>query len=76
MLPARFRQRLNSMNDQRHYEREALRRMSPAEKLSVMTSLIQEAYRLRAAWIRTTEPDLSEEEVQGRLLESMSGVRS
>jgi len=64
------------MDDQRRNEREALRRMSPAEKLSVMTSLIREAYRLRAAWIRTTEPDLSEEEVQSRLLESMSGVRT
>ena len=64
------------MDDQRRNETEALRRMSPAEKLSVMTSLIRVAYRLKAAWIRTTEPDLSEAEVQGRVLESMSGDRS
>ncbi len=64
------------MDDQRRSEREALRRMSPAEKLSVMTSLIRGAYRLKAAWIRMTEPDLSEEEVQGRVLESMSRDRS
>ncbi|MCJ7627445.1 MAG: hypothetical protein MUO50_03555 [Longimicrobiales bacterium] len=64
------------MDEQRRIEREALRRMSPAEKLSVMTSLVRAAYRLKAGWIRTTEPDLSEEEVQSRLLESMSGDRS
>ena len=64
------------MDDQRRKEREVLRQMSPAEKLSVMTSLIRVAYRLKAACIRKTEPDLSEAEVQGRVLESMSGDRS
>jgi hypothetical protein len=64
------------MDEQRQFEREVLRRMSPAEKLSVMTSLIRLAYRLRASWIRTRHPDLSEEEVRRQLRESMSGDRS
>ena len=64
------------MDDRHRYEREVLRRMSAAEKLSVMTSMIREAYRLKAAWIRATEPSLSEEEVEARLLEWMSGDRS
>lgn len=46
--------------------------MSAAEKLSVMTSMIREAYRLKGAWIRSTDPGLSEEEVEARLLEWMS----
>jgi hypothetical protein len=50
--------------------------MSPAKKLAVMTSLIREAYRLKAAWIRHTSPHLSEEEVEARLRELMSGERS
>lgn len=64
------------MAEQHRKEWDALRRMSPAEKLAVMTALIREAFRLKVAWIRATEPDLSEAEVQGRLLELMSGDRS
>ena len=65
-----------SMEHLHPVEIEALRLMSPAEKLAVMTSLIREAYRLKAAWIRHTNPHLSEEEVQARLRELMSGDRS
>jgi len=54
-------------------ETEALRRMSAAEKLAVMTSLIREAYQLKGAWIRLNEPELSEEEVWKRVLEEVAG---
>jgi hypothetical protein len=57
-------------------EIEALRRMSAAEKLAVMTSLIREAYRLKGAWLRVSEPELSEEEVRKRVLEAMAGDRA
>ena len=40
LLPMRFREKLNSMDKQRQKETETFCRMSPAEKLSVMTSLI------------------------------------
>ena len=57
------------MDDQRQQEMESLRRMSPARKLATMTALIREAYRLKAAWIRMVEPELSKEEVQARVRE-------
>ena len=56
-------------------ENEALRRMSAAQKLAVMTSLIREAYRLKEAWLRASEPELSEEELRKRVLEAMAGDR-
>jgi hypothetical protein len=64
------------MDDLHRREIEALKRMSPAQKLAVLTSLIREAYRLKAAWIRSTEPDLSEQELHARVLEAMSGDRT
>lgn len=57
-------------------EIEALRRMSASQKLAVMTSLIREAYRLKGAWLRLTEPGLSEEELRTRVLEAMAGDRA
>jgi hypothetical protein len=64
------------MDDQRQQEMESLRRMSPARKLAVMTALIREAYRLKAAWIRMLEPELSKEEVQGRVRDLIGYDRS
>ena len=64
------------MEDRQAVEMEVLRLMSPAKKLAVMTSLIREAYRLKAAWIRHTDPHLSEEEVQARARELICGDRS
>jgi hypothetical protein len=43
-----------------------LRRMTPAKKLTVLRTLIQQAYELKAAGLRATRPDLSEEEVWKR----------
>lgn len=44
-------------------EAEALRRMTPAQKLTVMHALIRQAYELKAAAVRTRWPHMSEEEV-------------
>ncbi len=57
-------------------ETEALRSMSAAQKLAVMTSLIREAYRLKGAWLRVSEPELSEEELRARVLEAVAGDRA
>jgi hypothetical protein len=64
------------MDDRSSMETETLRRMSPAQKLDVMTSLIREAYRLKGAWIRLCEPGLSEEELRRKVLEAMAGDRT
>jgi len=64
------------MDDRRQQEMELLRRMPPAKKLAVMTALVREAYRLKAAWIRMLEPELSKEEVQARVRELIGYDRS
>jgi len=61
------------MDDQHEQEIETLRRLSPARKLAVMTGLIREAYRLKTAWLRMTEPELSEEELVAKVREVVAG---
>lgn len=51
---------------EREHDTEVLRRMTPAQKLEVMTSLIRQAYALKTAGIRATHPDLPEREVMAR----------
>ena len=64
------------MEENSSMETEVLRRMSAAEKLAVMTSLIREAYRLKGAWIRLNEPGLSEQELRKRISEAVAGDRA
>lgn len=47
-------------------ETDALRRMTPAQKLTVMHSLIRQAYELKAAALRARWPDMPEREVLAR----------
>jgi uncharacterized protein YqeY len=61
--------------DQHAAEIDALRRMTPAKKLAVLHSLIRQARDLKAAWIRTSRPDLTEEEVSILAWKSVAGER-
>jgi hypothetical protein len=54
---------------------EILRRMTPDRKLAVMTSLIRQAFELKAAWLRARSPELSEEEIEARARELVAGER-
>lgn len=54
---------------------EALRRMTPEQKLAVMHGLIRQAWELKAAVIRAREPDLPEHEVSARAWELVGGDR-
>jgi hypothetical protein len=45
-------------------EIELLRAMTPARKLEVMHALIRQAYELKAAGLRMTRPELSEDDIQ------------
>jgi hypothetical protein len=54
---------------------EIVRRMTPARKLAVLTSLIRQAWELKAGGIRTLRPDLCEEEVQARARAMVGGDR-
>jgi hypothetical protein len=54
----------------------ALRRMTPAQKLAVMGSLIRQAYELKAAGIRAGQPHLSDDEVRSRARALVGGDRS
>jgi hypothetical protein len=52
-----------------------LRRMRAEEKLAVMTSLIRQAWELKAAVLRANEPGLSESEIRARAWEMVGGDR-
>ncbi len=54
---------------------DSLRRMSPEQKLTVMHSLIRQAWALKAAAIRARQPELSEAEVRARAWELVGGGR-
>lgn len=54
---------------------EIVRRMSPEEKLAVMHGLIRQAWELKAAVIRSREPELSEDEVRRRAWKMVAGER-
>ena len=61
------------MGPEQEAEYEALRRMTPAKKLAVMTALIRQAYELKVAGIRVVRPDLTEEEIRARARELVGG---
>lgn len=63
----------NSGMNTHDLEIDALRRMTPAEKLAVMHALIRQAYELKAAAVRARWPDLSEEEVGARVRALVGG---
>jgi len=43
---------------------DALRKLSPQAKLAAMRALIGQAYALKLAWVRQSQPDLNEEEAR------------
>jgi hypothetical protein len=56
-------------------ETDALRRMSPEQKLNVMRVLIRQAWELKAAVIRARQPELSETEIRALAWELVGGDR-
>ncbi len=54
-------------------EREILRRMTPHQKLDVMNGMIRQAVELKEAWLRTTEPNLTEPEIRSKARELVAG---
>lgn len=64
------------MPSDREKEYERLRRMTPAQKLAVMRSLIRQGYELKAAGIRARSPELSEREVREEVREIISRDRA
>lgn len=56
-------------------ELEVLRRMTPAQKLAAMHSMIRLAYDLKVATLRAAHPDLSDGEVWARACALVAGDR-
>ena len=61
------------MDDDRSQELEILRRMTPHQKLDVMNGMIRQAVELKEAWLRTTEPNLTEPEIRLKARELVAG---
>lgn len=64
------------MSERRVKDYEILRKLSPAAKLAAMQGLIRQAYELKAAWVRSTEPHLDDDEVRARTRELVVGGHS
>lgn len=54
-------------------EIEAIRRMTPKQKLDVMHALIRQAYELKAGALRARWPEMSEVEVRARVRTLVGG---
>ena len=64
--------RMTVLRDARDEDEAIVRELSAERKLAVMDSLIRQAYELKAAWIRESQPELSDEEV-GELVRRQVG---
>jgi len=53
-----------------------LKRMSPQQKLEASMNLYYSARKLKAAWLRQTHPDWSEEEIAQAVKEIFANARS
>ncbi len=53
-----------------------LRGLPASAKLAAMTALIQQAFDLKLAWVRATEPHLSEAEVRAKAIDLVTGGRA
>jgi hypothetical protein len=59
----------------REQDTEAVRRLTPEEKLAVMHGLIRRAWELKAAALRATRPELSEPEIRTEAWKMVGGDR-
>lgn len=57
----------------RDQETDLLRRMTPAQKLAVMQTLVRQAYELKAAALRARWPQMSEQEVWSKTRSLVGG---
>jgi len=64
---------MESMSDT---ELEILRGLSAERKLAVMQSLIQQAFDLKEAWIKSQAPELGREDILARVREQIAGAGS
>ena len=53
-----------------------LKKMSPQEKLKASLNLYHSARKLKAAWLRQTHTDWSEEEIEQAVKEAFTNARS
>jgi hypothetical protein len=64
------------MDSVRESDEAILRGLPPSAKLAAMTALIQQAFDLKAAWVRSTEPHLAEDEIRARARDLVAGGRT
>jgi hypothetical protein len=61
------------MDRDRAIEEDILRRLTPRQKLDVMQVLLRQAVELKAAWIRSTHPELTKAEAEARARALVAG---
>ena len=53
-----------------------LKKMSPQQKLEASLNLYHSARKLKAAWLRQTHTDWSEEQIEQAVMEAFTNARS
>lgn len=64
---------IRGMIDDRAEEYEILRALTPEQKIAAMQGLLQLAYDLKVASLRSQHPEMSESEIRQRSLELVTG---
>ena len=52
--------------DTKQVDHDAVARLTPEDKLQVLSGMIQQAWDLKEAWLRLRNPDASAEEIRQR----------
>lgn len=64
------------MDESRRRDLDAVRALSPRDKLEIMHGLLVQAVMLKAAWIKLNHPEIGDAEVQARAMKLVAGARS
>jgi hypothetical protein len=64
------------MDESQRRDLDAVRGLSPRDKLEIMHGLLVQAVMLKAAWIKLNHPEIGDAEVQAKAMRLVAGARS
>lgn len=67
---------IRGMDESQRRDLDAVRALSPGDKLAIMHGLLVQAVMLKAAWIKLNHPEIGDAEVQAQAMRLVAGARS
>jgi hypothetical protein len=64
------------MNECQRIDLDAVRALSPGDKLEIMHAMLRQAVTLKAAWIKLNHPELADPDVHAQAMKLVAGARS